>query len=455
MGREPPAHQRALLRELSYLFGPEVGPELQTHGYSFAERLAGDEELVAEICRRFEAARSEGRFPILSALLTETSDEELEEFFRCGWANMALPSRESSVQRPWDPSPWDGDLEAYREDLYAGMAFGMRDMRAFAREWLEESLGLPFKQRSGDYFAPPKPLPLYGNAYPTRIAETGQTIWIRLDGPRSPERGYREISVSDEPLRTDAAIVAALSALEAKPLDLGALRKVLEIGLPLRGESFCDRWNRALGDERIEEGLRRSLRELRHHQALDYVLMLLRYHRPGFDDLPHQERTNLVVDACGHTNEFLEALRKLVAFLEHGQLHFRGPAAIKVASKDIAAAILRDVDGLTNREIGERLGVPLPTDFRIKADHPTVRKMVVRGRRALKAALGEDGWKEHVQAMKSEAEAWRSLSPLERQAELEAEALGVPYDEILRRLKEELRRSSDESNHGIREGVAY
>jgi hypothetical protein len=466
MGREPPAHQRALLRELSYLFGPEVGPELQTHGYSFAERLAGDEELVAEICRRFEAARSESRFPILSALLTEISDEELEEFFRSGWANMALPSRESSVQRPWDPSPWDGDLEAYREDLYAGMAFGMRDMRAFAREWLEEllrvgyygmeeSLGLPFKQRSGDYFAPPKPLPLYGNAYPTRIAETGQTIWIRLDGPRSPERGYREISVSDEPLRTDAAIVAALTALEAKPLDLGALRKVLEIGLPLRGESFWDRWNRALGDDRIEEDLRRSLRELRHHQALDYVLMLLRYHRPGFDDLPHQEKTNLVVDACGHTNEFLEALRKLVAFLEHGQLHFRGPAAIKVASKDVAAAVLRDVDGLTNREIGERLGVPLPTDFRIKADHPTVRKMVGRGRRALKAALGEDRWKEHVRAMKDEAEAWRSRSPVQRQAELEAEALGVPYDEVLRRLEEESRRSSGESKHGIREGVAF
>jgi hypothetical protein len=276
-----------------------------------------------------------------------------------------------------------------------------------------------------------------------------------LGAPRSPERGYREISVSDEPLRTDAAIVAALTALEAKPLDLGALRKVLEIGLPLRGESFWDRWNRALGDDRIEEDLRRSLRELRHHQALDYVLMLLRYHRPGFDDLPHQERANLVVDACGHTNEFLEALRKLVAFLEHGQLHFRGPAAIKVASKDIAAAVLRDVDGLTNREIGERLGVPLPTDFRIKADHPTERKMVGRGRRALKAALGEDRWKEHVRAMKDEAEAWRSRSPVQRQAELEAEALGVPYEEVLRRLEEGSRRSSEESKHGIREGVAF
>jgi hypothetical protein len=319
-------------------------------------------------------------------LLTETSGEDLEEFLRSGWAHMTLPPRESSVLRSWDPSPWDGDLQAYREDLYAGMAFGMP---AFAREWLEEllrvgyygmeeSLGMPFKQRSGDYFAPPKPLPLYGNTYPTRIAETGQTIWIRLDGPRSPEHGYREISVSDEPLRTDAAIVAALTALEGRTFDL------------------------------------------------------LRYHRPGFDDLPAEERTNLVADACAHMNVFLEALRK-----------------------HIAAAVLRDVDGLTNREIGERLGIPLPTDFRIKADHPTVRKMVGRGRRTLKAALGEDGWKEHVRAMKEEAEAWRSRSPLQRQAELEAEALGVSYEEVLRRLEKELRRSSEESKHGIREGVAF
>ena len=205
---------------------------------------------------------------------------------------------------------------------------------AFAREWLEEllrvgyhgmeeSLGLPLKQRSGDSFAPPKPLPLYGDAYPTRKAQTGQTIWIRLDGPRSPERGYREISISDEPLRTDAAIVAALTVLEGRTLDLGTLRKILAIGLPLRGESFWDRWNRALEDRHTEESLRRSFRELGHHQALDYVLMLLRYHRPGFDDLPQQERTNLVADACAHMNEFLEALRKLVAFLEHGRLNYR------------------------------------------------------------------------------------------------------------------------------------
>jgi len=49
-------------------------------------------------------------------------------------------------------------------------------------------------------------------------------------------------------------------------------------------------------------------------------------------------------------------------------------------------AVLRDVDGFADREIGEHLCVPLPADFRIKADHPTVRKMVGHGRRA---ALGK------------------------------------------------------------------
>jgi hypothetical protein len=162
---------------------------------------------------------------------------------------MALPPRESSIRRLWDPSPWDGDLEAYREDLYAGMAFGMPDVRAFAREWLqellrvgyygmEESLGLPLKQRSSDFFAPPKPLPLWGEAYPTRIAQTAQTIWIRLDGPRSPERGYREISVSDELLRTDFRIKADHPTVRKM---VGRGRRTLKAALgKTDGKSTCE-----------------------------------------------------------------------------------------------------------------------------------------------------------------------------------------------------------------------
>jgi hypothetical protein len=69
----------------------------------------------------------------------------------------------------------NGNLEAYREDLYSRMIFGIPDPRAFAQEWLEdlarvgyygmeESLGLPLKQQAGDLSAVPRPLPLYGEA---------------------------------------------------------------------------------------------------------------------------------------------------------------------------------------------------------------------------------------------------------------------------------------------------
>src|SRR5215212_3474998 len=105
---------------------------------------------------------------------------------------------------------------------------------------------------------------------------------------------------------------------------------------------------------------------LRHHQALDHVLMLLRYHRPGFDHLPAGELADLVADACAHTNARLEALRNLVAYLEHGRLNYRGPATIKVAGRDIKAAVLKEVDGLTNRRIAEVLCMNLPADFLIR-----------------------------------------------------------------------------------------
>ena len=97
----------------------------------------------------------------------------------------------------------------------------------------------------------------------------------------------------------------------------------------------------------------------------------------------------------------------------------------------------------------------VPTDFLIKGDHPTVRKMVRRGRSALLAALGEEGWQAQVQAMKDEAKRWHSRSEIQRRAELEAEALGVPYDEVLKRLEEEPRQSGGGSEHGVQEEVVF
>jgi hypothetical protein len=181
--------------------------------------------------------------------------------------------------------------------------------------------------------------------------------------------------------------------------------------------------------------------------------MLLRYHSPCFDDLALEERADLIEETCAHINEFVEVLHKLMTFLEHGKPKRRGPAATKVAARDIKAAVLREVDGLTNRQIAEVLCMNVPADFLIKGDHPTVRKMVRRGRSALVAALGEEGWRDQVQAMKEEAERWHSRSEIQRRAELQAEGLGVPYEQVLEHLEErQPGRTRDE--RAIREGVA-
>jgi hypothetical protein len=166
-----------------------------------------------------------------------------------------------------------------------------------------------------------------------------------------------------------------------------------------------------------------------------------------------EERADLIAETCSHINEFIEVLHKLISFLEHGRPKRRGPAATKVASRDIKAAVLRDVDGLTNRQIADTLCVNSPADFLIKGDHPRVCKMIRRGRGALVAALGEEGWRAQAQAMKDEAERWHSTSEIQRRAELEAEALGVPYEEVHKHLEE--RQPCGTRDEGrIGEGVA-
>ncbi len=98
------------------------------------------------------------------------SKEEEDEFFETGWIRLALP-QPAPPRNPWDRAPWAGDREAYREDLYSGLAFAFTDLRAFAREWLEEllrvgyygmeeSLGLPLKQHTATLSPAPESPPL-------------------------------------------------------------------------------------------------------------------------------------------------------------------------------------------------------------------------------------------------------------------------------------------------------
>lgn len=400
--------------------------------------------------------RALGRFHVLSG--APSSKLEAAQIVDQG-RNRYLVKEERPPYGPWDRAPWNGDVEAYRDDLYGGMAFGLPDLPAFAQEWLEElaRVGyggpkgyppLPSAQRAGDGPGVPGSLPARGEAYPMRFGRGGQVLWLQLDAGRS-ERGYRNVAVLDEPSRTDRAILAALTSLEGRVMDTERLRGALREVMPARDQSVWEAWV-GTSNERAAAGgrapkPRRVLEDLQHHQTLDYALTILRHHHPGFDDLPIAQRVDVMVEVCVRINGFLDSLRKLVAFLQYGTPGRRGPAASKLADRDVKAAALRDVAGLTYREIGEDLGIPPPGDFAYKGDHPTVRKMVARGRDILEQALGEEGWRRQAEAMRAEAGRWLSMSETEREAELEAEALGIPLEQALQRVEEERGRPTDRS----------
>jgi len=111
-------------------------------------------------------------------------------------------------------------------------------LRVLQEMWLQElgevglgevkpSPGVPPKAGPGHHdHTPPTP---EGDVRPVRLGKSRKATWIKLDGPRT-ERGYRDIEVLDQPLRTEAAIIAALTVLETsviEDVDFELLRRAL------------------------------------------------------------------------------------------------------------------------------------------------------------------------------------------------------------------------------------
>lgn len=292
--------------------------------------------------------------------------------------------------------------------------------------------------------------PEKAEARPVRL-DKNQIVWVRPHGAFVGDRGYRRIEVSDEPPSPDVAIVAALTALAAVPVDPPeGVRKILPSAgqREQKGPHPEDLFGGRLGDEGEDlldiillEPLFRGFEktalgqtpEVRRH--LDYVQDLLRHFRPGFGELPREEQIALIEHTCRHVNGFLEALRKLVEFAEHGTASGDISPAVKQAARDVEVAELHDVTGKSYVKIARIIGEPPPEKHASNNDHPKVRKMGNRGRMILEEAFGKEGWNEKIAAMKEEAARWSSLSKGDRWLETVSvlvariEFVGMPLEE--------------------------
>src|SRR5829696_3558278 len=245
------------------------------------------------------------------------------------------------------------------------------------------------------------------------ILNNGQRLWLR-EGKRRSDKGSRTIEVVDKPQPADAAILAMLTVLEGRSIRADRVPEVFSKsgGIPL--EEYDDLVGSAL-----------------------YAYSLLRYFRPDFDGLPQEERLALIEGAYARINDLLEASRKLAEYLEYGAPARDLRTAVENASIDINAAVLRDVDGLTHRDIAEQLDVHISPGARVVSDYSTIARMVARGRDILQRAWGKDGWRKQAEAMKAEAARWYALTPLERVVEECAELLSVSPREARRMLEDE------------------
>jgi hypothetical protein len=354
-----------------------------------------------------------------------------------------------------DQESWYEDAVERREELYRSGSTTFWDLTDLVKLWLEELHEVGLRALDPDLQAPPKQaearrpersLP-WSNARPVHL-ESGQTIWLRFDGDRS-ERGYKSIRVSDQPLRTDAAIISALTVLEATPINKKELDfKIKRLSDLLRAHSeaplegaLAERVAEIARELQADKTRERDLRFLEkglHLRFFEFVLALLRARRPGFKDLPLEGQLKMLNRVSSYVNEISINSLKLMRFLEHGTPEGLRTRTLETANKRVEAAVLKDVVDLKHKEIADRLGIKAPTNYSIKKDYPEVRDLVKHGRILLKRALGEDGWRERVEAMKAEMQWWQGLSKEQRDAERWAEGMEYligpnPFGDIARR----------------------
>ena len=315
-----------------------------------------------------------------------------------------------------------------------------------------------------------------GDVRPLRPGKAGKGAWIRLDGTRT-KHGYRNIEVLDKPLRTEAAIVAALTTLEASVIEDAdfeqlreellrhveahpdlrrkglqevlnelprgwfldreveldeELKRIADLLLPGKGhfvkKSLTDEERRIYKDlkNRLPKPWGRWERSYRlWKRSIRFIVTLLQYRRPDFDDYALEDQLDLVDEHRKRINKFLKKQREYMAFLEYGTPEGT-PNAAKRIRDQVRAAMLRDVEERSHRYIAEQLATTFDED-RYKGDMkiPEVTALVREGRRVLDDVFaGEGGWQRHAEKMKDEAKRYSSLDEKSRLIERVAENTG-------------------------------
>lgn len=264
--------------------------------------------------------------------------------------------------------------------------------------------------------------------------DNGQLARLSIE---SEEGGYypNAVVALDVP-KAEQAIVAALVALKGTQVEKEELYRVHDA---LASAHWAEQSLESAAKDKPRpekpSGMKKTTtKDVKQGYKYRYAEDLLRHYRPEFGDMAQMDQAALVTRVLEKTNNFLDALRELALCVQHAHPYEGLPnTPVKKATRDVLAAQLRDVEGLSYREIGEQLDVPQSQNDVIRGDNYRVRtQLVPQGRAILTRALTEAGYKEFVESSKAEMKRRRSLTEPEREIEDWAGLAKIPVETMRR-----------------------
>jgi hypothetical protein len=268
-----------------------------------------------------------------------------------------------------------------------------------------------------------------------KVRHSSAQVMRLLLNARRTEQGYRGAEVLVGPSRTEEAYVAALLALKGEEMERERdikNRQSDEMARASKAILYFELMRSGRTDGAARDTVHQAMRDLHLYKegpvkATDYfeglkltpLDELLRYFRPEFHEASEKERIELLEHTIGYVNEYLEALRRLTAFLQYGKTGaYEGLPTKQVtqAAKQVRAAEFRELvrtergAPLPYAKIGKLLGEKPTPGQAPRSYEARISRMVEVGKGILKQALGEQGYRAYMEEKRAELEHWQTLS---------------------------------------------
>jgi hypothetical protein len=155
-----------------------------------------------------------------------------------------------------------------------------------------------------------------------------------------------------------------------------------------------------------------------YSEYLEYGSNLIKQYHPDFDYTESKENAEFLrhtLKRIDKVREHVEALRNYLWYPLPNKTKSKAVPPVKEPERDVKAAILQDVWGMSTRRIAEVLGFervwkdpPRPWT-QSRHENATVRTAAKRGRELLQHFYGDGGWERTAAQMKKERERWGAL----------------------------------------------